>query len=69
MGPFLSKPGNILFSGLNAQILAAVTGHTFREQYQATSVDWKFLWAVSKCGDTLRHTQNSKLKVGQGRGS
>lgn len=54
VGPFLSKPGNTLFPGLNAQILAAVTGHTSPEQYQATNVDWKFLWAVSKCGG---HTQ------------
>lgn len=28
VGPFLRKPGNTLFSGLNAQILAAVTGQT-----------------------------------------
>lgn len=28
VGPFLRKPRNTLFSGLNAQILVAVTGHT-----------------------------------------
>lgn len=58
VGPLLRKPGNTLFSGLNAQIPSAVTGHTSCEPNQSHSVDWKFLWVVLKLqGRTQSHPE------------